>query len=528
MIYRRHTGKNLIYAMIAIALIILTITSGFGSVPAFADTSSYTSVLTDLQKDEEFMTVDYPDNENDRSITVISIAESTGGELFIYTYQPCQDTTYLNATQISMSLSDKLTGETDKPEDLTPEDRPLLYNLTLISCESVFCKYKVNGFTVRKTPERYYNIVSIFRKWLDGDPETGNDNTVKSVYYRVGKLYKAETVDGVVKYLCKDVDVIEIKNPYVDFLSYYDGMTWGSAFGLEPDKYTDVHYIAFSPDRQIDTLKEADVTYTTHSYKIEPFGGGTNYGEKSEPQYITLKGDMTGSTPGGFLAGKFTWKCIQRTEEFIKLTKLNEDSYAYDNIKDTEFILVFHTTPYTKKEVWDFGQGHSYEITGTKVSDVVILRLMFETNGRTYNLGTLMNQQEGDDVPGNNTQPISFWAYVWRCIVRLFNGTATLVEQIVAIAAIFICLLFLPAVLIVLSLVFPAFRTVMKTIFKNLLTFFKYLFTGLWWVISRPFVWLGKGIKKISERRTAAPSKPKAKPAKRKTRRKTKKTKKGR
>lgn len=132
-------------------------------------------------------------------------------------------------------------------------------------------------------------------------------------------------------------------------------------------------------------------------------------------------------------------------------------------------------------------------LDGTKVSDVDILRLMFETDGITYNLGALMDQIEGDDIPGNTVKPMGFWAYIWRCIVRLFNGTATLGEQIVAIITLFICLLLLPILLTVLSFVFPAFGAVMKTILNGIWTGIKWPFKGLWWLICLPF----KGIKAL-------------------------------
>lgn len=92
----------------------------------------------------------------------------------------------------------------------------------------------------------------------------------------------------------------------MDYLSYYDGLTWASLFGLAPNNYTDVHYIAFSTDKRIDTLKEADVTYTTQTYHYTGKNSeGFTYGEKSVPQYITLTSEMDGSS-----AGKYSWNAL--------------------------------------------------------------------------------------------------------------------------------------------------------------------------------------------------------------------------
>lgn len=465
-------------AMFLIISIFIVLSGGVGV--TYAAQNEYSSVLADLRKDSNFNTNYYPSNSKDYSIKLIQIAESSGKELFVYTYQPCQKTTPLTAVQINIALTDKLGGEVTDETQLYEKDKPKLYDLELINSDGVFCKYKVNGFTVGSEAVRYYNITSIFRKWIkDVDSETGNDNEKNFVYSKVGKLYRAETVDGKVSYTDVIRDVVEIINPYVDFMSYYEGMTWASAFGLAPEKYTDVHYIAFSTDKKIDTLKEADVTYRTQDYKVEAFNKGTVYGDESDPQYITLTGEMTGSAGGGFLSDKYTWKCIQTTDDFIKSTGIDSGNIAYDNLKDTEFVLVFHTTPFEFKEVYSVFQGHSREISGTKVSRASILRLMFQTGEKTYNLGVLMDQQTGDDIPGNGVKPLTFFAYIWRCIVRLFKGTATLTEQIVAVVTLFIVVLALPILLTVLSLCFPAFGAVVKTILK-----------GLWWIISAPIQFL--------------------------------------
>ena len=141
MIYKR-VKFNYIYVVIALVLLTLSVMGGRYISSAFADTPQYTNALTDLQKDSEFNVADYPDNAKDYSIRFIQIAESTDKELFVYTYQPSQKTTYLVATEINMSLSDTADGTR-------------LYGLTLINSDGVFCKYKVNGVTVSSDVVRY-------------------------------------------------------------------------------------------------------------------------------------------------------------------------------------------------------------------------------------------------------------------------------------------------------------------------------------------------------------------------------------
>ncbi len=454
---KRNISK-LAFLAIILLLLIATVISGWGKLPAFAERYVNTDVLEDLKKDEKFDVKDYPARMGDYSISVIQIAESTAGELFLYTYQPSQRTKYLEATQINMSLNQTADGTR-------------LYELKLINVNGVFCKYAVKGVTVSDEAVRFYNITSIYRLYDKHiDSPTDNDNEFNSVYNAVEKIFKVETVGGTVKYTCKATEVVEIKNPFVDFISYGTSSGWDIIFDVV--NWTDIHYIAFSADKKIETLKEADVTYTTQTYHYTGKNNeGYTYGEKSDPQYTSLTGKEEIGVDG---YPTYTWKSIYRSEEFVKTTNLTGE--AKTNVEKSEFVLVFLKTSFKEQEKWSMMQGHYKEADGTKVSNVSILRLNFETDGVAYNLGVLMNQQEGDDIAGNKPDNIGFWAYIWRCIVRLFTGTATLNEKIIAIVVIAIAVLFLPVLLTVLSLVFPAFRAVMKIFLK-----------GLWYIISAPF-----------------------------------------
>lgn len=130
-------------------------------------------------------------------------------------------------------------------------DGARLYDLELLNSEGVFCKYKVKDFVVKSEDAvRYYNISAIYRVWdASIDDETGNDNTKDGVAFSAGKLFRAKTENEQIQYYCENVDVIQIINPYVDFLEYYNG------FKFCPD-WCRSHYVAFSTDRQIDTLKK--------------------------------------------------------------------------------------------------------------------------------------------------------------------------------------------------------------------------------------------------------------------------------
>lgn len=480
---------RVILALILFIFSLCNICGGAFGAPA----SIASNVLEDLQKDDNFNLDDYPAVDNDYSLKVIQIAESLDGELFIYVYQPAAKSKFLKAVQINMSLSETV-------------DDTKLYNLTLLNSSGVFQKYLIEGVTVSSESVRYYNITSIYRDWIKGiDKETDKDNLTNRVYFKVAKLYKAETVSNGIKYSCIFSDVVEIIEPYVDFISYSSPPEWLDLI-FQTEKYTDIHYIAFSTDKQIDTLKEADVTYCTQTYKYAR--GETSYGSKSEPQYKTL----TGEPKQNISIGKYTWKSILTSSDFINSTNLNDE--AKKEVNKSEFVLVFLSTPYSQRSASDF-VGHYTIKNGTKVSNVSILRLEFETEGKIYNLGAIMNQQEGDDIPGNQAPPesIGLFAYIWRCIVRLFKGTATLTEKIIAIFALCIVFLLLPIVVTVLSIVFPAFGAVVKQIFKIIGKALLCILKALWWLISAPF----RGIAALIRKRQEATSTKAAPPKSRKT-----------
>ena len=100
--------------------------------PANAEetTDTYTDVLEDLQKDENFNPDDYPAVANDYSLQVIQIAESVNNELFVYVYQPSDETKDLVATEIRMSTPELGIDSTYKD-----------YKLILLSSQGVFDKY---------------------------------------------------------------------------------------------------------------------------------------------------------------------------------------------------------------------------------------------------------------------------------------------------------------------------------------------------------------------------------------------------
>ena len=101
-----RTFNNLIAFIVLIVATFIALISGVGI--SYAATTRYSGVLEDLQKDETFNIEDYPAINDDYSIQVIQIAESSDNELFIYVYQPAAKVKFFQATQVNMSLNDKV------------------------------------------------------------------------------------------------------------------------------------------------------------------------------------------------------------------------------------------------------------------------------------------------------------------------------------------------------------------------------------------------------------------------------------
>lgn len=256
----RLVHKKLI-CFVFVAFVIFSLLFGGVGGKAYAAefVSGYSNVIEDLQKDKTFNVEDYPAINGDYSLQVIQIAESTAGELFVYVYQPAANVKPLVATQINMSLTDKMGGVIDEDVELTDEDKPKLYDLTLINTAGVFAKYKVTNFKISSVTVRYYNITSIYRAWVEGlDEFTGNDNTISEVSFPVGKLYTSTSENGQVSYSCEKREVVTVTDKYVDFLRYKNGV---SGLGIYLEDYTDSHIIAFSTDWNMSDLYDVTISF---------------------------------------------------------------------------------------------------------------------------------------------------------------------------------------------------------------------------------------------------------------------------
>lgn len=369
--------------LLAIVLLICTALPPSKAFAAETSETKYTGVLEDLQKDDSFRAEDYPEKADDYSLDVIQVAESIDKELFVYVYQPAAYERVLDATSINLStaINDSL--------------HYVNYDLTLLDRSGVFAKYLVEGVTVKDDALRYYDISSIFRAWNGDIDEPGEDgNVIHEVSYAVGKLFSASTVGEEVSYECLTTETIEVTDKHVGLIRYNNG------FILSRFEKCDSHYIAFSTDLPMDKLLEADVYFVsqyqmTRHYNNWALDDVFESGEKVD-EYVSLKYTDVASNPAdGLFSKEYEWNRIESVEDFIKNEDLTDETLA--SLEGKQWVLRFYETEW--KQLYN---DWYTEWQRTLVSEVSILRLKFETQGKVYNLGVVDNKQTGDLAPDNN------------------------------------------------------------------------------------------------------------------------------
>lgn len=394
------TKTRLVSIFLAFVLGICAVITTAAQTPlvARAESITYSGVMEDLKKDTSFNSGNYPSKAEDYSLQIIQLAESSDKELFVYIYQPSGKAKNFKASSINISttINDSISY--------------LNYKLELLNSSGVFYKYKVSGLTVKDESVRYYAISSIYRPFDESiDKQASGGNTVTEVNYAVNKQYCFGEINGKPYVNCVDIETIVVTDKFVGFVRYPDG------FKLYVGA-CDSHFVAFNTNKPMDKLLEADVYYTTQEYSSSWaafVGENETFGDKAD-KYAYLKyTDKVEHTGGGWFAGTYKWDRIQTVDDFIK----NEDREqifsgavidvkisskltdgALNELKGKKWVLRFTETDYT---LWS-GQG-SYGTFSTIVGDVTILRLKFETDGITYNLGVIDNKQTGGKEPSNET-----------------------------------------------------------------------------------------------------------------------------
>ena len=454
---KKKINLNFLFVLILAFLMLLPVFMPVGALFSYADETN-SNVLSDLQKDESFKVENYPANKDDFGLYVISIAESTDKKLILYVYQPAHFEKDLVATHVNISqtLNDSL--------------KYVHYSLKLLSTDGVFDKYVVEGLTVNDDVQRYYDCASIFRAWDSTiDNESGNENVIDYVVFPVAKLFKATTLEGKIYYSETHSEVIEITDKRVGYLVYNEGSKWTHF------QQCASHYVAFNANREIDTLYEADLTYKLDKYSRITTTNllGTKVSETRSPvineetgtndYYVTLSSIDTVTTNPGIFGTKYSWNRIQSAADFVATEDLTDS--AKTSLSNYSWVLRFCETEVNTNITSD-GTTTTDLTWYNNVSEVTILRLMFETEGVVYNLGVVDNVQslgpnQGSDniIGGSAGVGCGYWGpSIWQLLLYFLLG----------IVALYLFLRFLPAILNALPSVIQFVWKVLKLVLKVL------------------------------------------------------------
>ncbi len=428
---KRRSDKSILTAFLVVLLSFILMIASFVAPVNLVFADDVSGVITDLSQDENFDASQYPIVEDDNSLSVVTLAETTNSELLVYVYQPSAkyEATSIN---ISTAINDSLFYQN--------------YSLELLDQEGALYKFKVLDFEVKQDALRYYDISSIFRAYdasIDKPPE--GDNTISEVAFEVGKLWTASTVNGELTFSCLETETIEVTDKYVGFIRYLNG------FWLYSDS-CDSHFVAFSTDRPIDKLMEADLLY------IAEIGSGSLATgrftvDSTEEIYITLEAsEVVSNEVSGLFGQKYTWNRIESAADFLAKEDLTDE--AKSNLQNKQWVLRFAETAYT-----EYNGLYNPHYDATRVSDVTILRLKFETEGQVFNLGVVDNKQSGDMNPDNNQN--------W--LIDILKTIFLVIGLILLVILLIVCW---PIVVVVLKFLVKAVVWILK---------------GLWWLITAPF-----------------------------------------
>ena len=443
--------KNLILSFALIFTLILSflmlpITTAYAGTPA-----GYTNALEDLKKNSAFNEDNYPANATDYKIEVLTIAESEDSELFIYTYQPAK---YSKATSINIS--------TDIESKTTYDN----YKLEYLNNNGVFYKYKVLDFTLPTTDTRIYEISNILRKFdenIDTKPES--NNTIDEVPNSVAKQF---IFDKGGTLTIKDVETITVTSKYIGYLRYED--SW-----LFQDTGCDVHFVAFSTDKRIDDLLEAQISYSYRTLAWTDYGyhKSTTKDESGKKVEILKKGESFTHNSTGWFSKDAEYQQILEANKFIEQHDIQDNIFSVDGvgdfysfskisdetqevIKNEKWVLTFAAYPYK----CSLGQGKEgdrdyYEYT--YVSEVTLLRLRFKTDGVEYNLGVVDNKSTGDLIADN----------ISGLKLELEESFKILLGLILGLAIIVILWPFISPIIIgIIKLAFKGLGFIIKWVFK--------------------------------------------------------------
>lgn len=439
------------------------------SVFASTSISDYTNVADDLMSVSDFDFADFPsldfydvyDKNNDVDITndipyvqVIQIAESSSNELYIYTYQPINETVEILCSSVKISADFSSNSNIKNIK---------VYYLELVSTYKTLCKYVVKDFEVCSEAYRYYNIVSIYRYFnedLDNNV-VGGEITEKDI--SVGQQWCAYYLNDKIIYEMNTFETLKLDVGFSSHIEFQNGITWGNLLGSFKSGLA--WFVCFNCEEYIiKKIYDADLTYRirdmSYSYGLG-LDGSPNYGKWSDdiPVYLTDK-DIGIFEGEGLGAKNYSWNRISTSAEFIEnMKKQNIEFVAEDRetILENQWVFTFLET----EETFDSVSGTTTTFT-KDVGNISILRLHFmDINHRIYNLGVVADKIDPDNIASGLGSGLDL-----NIFDEMFQKIMMLIGIIVLIVLLCVCAPLLNIIITVGKVLFKAIGFVISLPFK--------------------------------------------------------------
>ena len=406
--------------VLLLAAVLLSLFMPLLSIKVQASTD-YSTVLDDLTKAGNFkienfpnLTLDYvkkvnedTDKTNDQALLeVIQIGESGSGELYLYVYQPTDSESEMIATSVLLSTEFSPDGQNLNTD---------IYDLELVSSDSVFDKYVVKDFRVSEEPYRYYNIVTLYRGFNPDIDEVTPGGVIENFQLGigVGQQWCAYYKNDSIVYEMNTFATVDVDIGYTGSVNFSQGIKLNNFYGKFESG--DLWLALFNvEDYIVDKIFDAELRYKIRSME-NTFGVGideTTYGEWSDYIPLTLTSEDTATYGGdGLLAKEYTWNKIAKSSDFI--AQLEEQNIVIsdelrEGLSKNAWVFAFLLT-----ERQTYSYGYTQSSSSSDVSNVTVIRLHFmDINGDIYNLGVVSDQVNPDNTPdgyGNGIEVDSEW-----------------------------------------------------------------------------------------------------------------------
>lgn len=456
--------KKIFAVLIVIFVLLFSLipTSSF----AFAEDQIYSDVLEDLQQDESFDINDYPVNQTDFSLTLMQLAEGNDKSLLAYVYQPSASKFNVLASKIRMSVD----GGQNYDD----------FNLTLLSRNGVFFKYKVDNYVTdpASSVNREYKVVSLFRP---ADAALGDtvldehNNTISYIAYPVGWSFTASNHEGVLYYGKEALETVTVSDMYCGQLKFEDDHITSVIRGLlgNVDHYAMLHFIAFSLPVQIDKLTGANVRYVLNTaLKTTTYPGNTVSEDTTSTSsgVISLSAEEHDSYQGGVFGHTYTWSQVMTKDDFVNNVVSNSSAFFRSDLTEggsadlegKQYVLCVTTTQYHLNYL-TYDGGSTITEERQFLTDETVLQISYMKDGSTYIRGVVSNYQSGDGIADNDEKygPNADWWKNWWEEAKQWLWIFLLVLGVILLAI--------------------------------LLYFLSPIIKALWWVITLPF----KAIKRL-------------------------------